>query len=472
MNIILFQPRGYELTKGIHHIGSLACVMPPLGLASIAAVLRKNGHTVTLLDAALFASTPNELWAEEMYQIKPDMVGFTATTSSFHDAYDVCTKVKNLMPECTTVFGGVHVSWGKGEILKKFDAIDLIIAGEGELAMLELARGTLPSQIETVYYRDNYTIKNGTTPLPLIEMDDLPFPAYDLLQGFPKKYLMPLFGYPKHPGANIISSRGCVYQCTYCDRSVFGKSFRWNSPEYTFEQIQWLHKTFGIRHVNFYDDLFTLNRKRVADLCNRLASAKNKVTFNCIVRIGHIDQDLIALLKKAGCWMVSVGIESGDQSILDSHKDGLSIEKIKKDINFLHKSGLWVKGLFMIGFPGETESSIIKTRELACSLPIKDANLTAFTPFPGAPISKEIDALGRVDHDWSHMDCVNFTFISNEINDVAILKKHYEQFYREFYNRPFMRYHVYPRMMIQSPHSFYRLIRHAGTFLKFFDDKK
>jgi radical SAM superfamily enzyme YgiQ (UPF0313 family) len=112
---------------------------------------------------------------------------------------------------------------------------------------------------------------------------------------------------------------------------------------------------------NFYDDLFTLNRKRVEELCLRLSSSRIPVTFNCIVRIGHIDPQLIALLKKGGCWMVSVGIESGDQEPAGYSKDGLSIESIRRDVQLLHDSGLWVKGLFMIGFPGEKEESIVKT---------------------------------------------------------------------------------------------------------------
>ena len=439
--------------------------MPPIGITSIAAVLRKAGHEVTIIDAALLFRVPNTAWAERIVGVCPDMVGFSVTTQAFSDAYDVCKRVKELAPDVKTVFGGVHASWGKGDLLLQYPAIDYIIAGEGEPRLKALADGD--SDFERIYFRSGSEVMQGTKPLAACRLDELPFPAYDLLQGFPKRYLMPLFGYPKHPGANIISSRGCIYTCSYCDRSVFGKSFRWNSPEYTFQQILWLYRDFGVRHFNFYDDLFTLNRRRVEELCTRLASSKLPVTFNCIVRIGHIDPDLIRLLKRGGCWMVSVGIESGDQKILDSHKEGLSLEDIRRDITLLHQSGLWVKGLFMIGFPGESEESIIKTRELAVSLPLKDANLTAFTPFPGAPISSAIEELGAFENDWSKMDCVNFVFVPKDVGSKEILERHYKAFYREFYNRKFMRKEVYPRMFLQSPHSVYRLIRHGSRFLRF-----
>lgn len=465
MKIVLFHPRGYEYVPGKKVINSIACVMPPIGLASIAAVLENAGHSVTIVDAALDSHLSNEILADIIVSHTPDFVGFSAVTVAFMDTYDVCKKIKVKAPSIKTAFGGVHVSWGKGELLKRFEDIDYVIAGEGEFAFLFLVEGKpVP---ETVYYRVGNQVVQGTEPLKPCVMDDLPFPAYHLLKGFPKKYLMPLFGYPKHPGANIISSRGCVYKCSYCDRSVFGKSFRWNSPEYTFRQIEMLYRDFGVRHINFYDDLFTLNRGRVETLCNLIHDSKLPITFNCIVRVGHIDPELIKILKWGGCWMVSVGIESGDQAILDSHKEGLSLEIIRRDVELLHKSKLWVKGLFMAGFPGETEDAIVKTRQFACSLPLKDANLTAFTPFPGAPITKEINTLGENDDDWSKMDCVNFVFTPKTVGSRELLEHHYKLFFREFYNRPFLRKKVYPAMLLQSPHSIARLFRHGLGFLSY-----
>jgi len=463
MVIVLVQPRGYAWTAH-RQISSVACVMPPVGIASIAAVLRKAGHEVTIIDGALEPNLTNEVLSERIAQKKPDIVGFSATTSGFPDAYDLCREVKKQCSYATTVFGGVHASWGKGSLLVNYPAIDVIIAGEGESAMLELAEGNRHS--DHTFYREDGRIVSGDKETALLKLDDLPFPAYDLLDGFPRRYLPPLFSYPHAPAATVISSRGCIYKCSYCDRSVFGSGFRWNSPEYTFAQIEWLYRDYGIRHINFYDDLFTLNRGRVAKLCLLLEQARLPVTFNCIVRIGHIDPDLIDLLKRGGCFMVSVGIESGDQSFLDTHKGGLSLEDLQRDIWLLHKSGLWIKGLFMMGFPGETESSIVKTREFACSLPLKDANMTAFTPFPGAPITADIGKYGTFDNDWAKLDCVNFVFVPNGVPSRETLERHMALFYRQFYSRPFMR-KIYPKLFIQSPHSAVRLLRHAPTFFSF-----
>jgi radical SAM superfamily enzyme YgiQ (UPF0313 family) len=471
MKVVLFYPWFHDTQEGKPSIATLAVSLPPVGLMSIAAVLKKNGHEVIIFDASPDYKATVDKWANRIIAQKPDFVGFSTITANFHNAFSVCKKVKGRSSEITTVFGGVHVSWGKGAIIEKFPEIDYVIAGEGEYSFLKLVNGDNPGTIHGLFYRSNGTGGQGPTQdkSTLCAMDDLPFPAYELIEGFPKKYAMALFSYPKHPGASVISSRGCLYHCSYCDRSVFQKSFRWNSPYYTFELVKWLNVDFGIRHIMFYDDLFTLNKNRVAKLCQMLRQYKPRITFNCIVRIGHIDDDLISELKSAGCWMVHAGIESGDQEILDSHKDGISLSIIRNDIESLHKAGLWVKGLFMMGFPGETEMSIQKTIDFACSLPLKDANLTAYTPYPGAPIMDEIESMGTFDKDWSNwsqMDCVNFVFVPKEIESKEMLEKYYGEFIRRFYHRPCMR-SVYRKMLFQCPHSYWRLIRHASSFWKY-----
>ncbi|HUI93377.1 MAG TPA: radical SAM protein [Chitinivibrionales bacterium] len=465
MKIILFNPRGFVLDPKFRRLHQLACVMPPIGLASIAAVLRNAGHQVLLLDAALENEISNGQWTQRILSQHPDIVGFSAVTSAFLDAYDVAQRIKRQDDKITTVFGGVHVSWGRERILGQFPEIDFVIAGEGEYAMLKLANGAPHTQIEGLHFRNGTSMEHGPDPAQCA-MDDLPYPAYDLLLGFPKRYLMPLFSYPRHPGANVISSRGCVYQCSYCDRSVFGKGFRFNSPEYTAGLVSCLARDFGVRHVNFYDDLFTLNRERVAGLCELLVKSKPRVSFNCIVRLGHVDSELIRLLKSAGCFMVNVGIESGDQDILDKHKSGLALEIIRRDIEKLAAGGLYVKGLFMMGFPGEDEASIAKTRDFAVSLPLKDANMTAFTPFPGAPITAGIRSLGQFDDDWQKMDCEHFVFVPKEISSRETLERRYREFIKGFYQRKYMR-KMYYRMLFECPHSYLRLARHGAAFLSY-----
>jgi anaerobic magnesium-protoporphyrin IX monomethyl ester cyclase len=475
MRVLLFQPRGYDNADGQIKVGSLAVNLPPVGLLTIAAVLRDAGHEVHFLDASRYFRVTNAEWARRIQALAPDLVGFSAITPAFLDAYDVCLRVKELMPDVRTVFGGAHVSWGRERILQDYPAIDALIAGEGEYALRGLASGSDPAVIPGLFWREKSGIRFGPEQAKdnLCCMDDLPFPAYDLAEGFPKRYHLAMFSSPKTPGANIISSRGCVYRCSYCDRSVYGNSFRWNSPQYTFEQVKWLRKRFGVRHVTFYDDLFTLNQDRVTRLCGLLREANLGVTFNCIVRVGHLSEALIQELKSAGCWMVHVGIESGDQDILNLHKEGLSLELIRRDVTRLHEAGLWVKGLFMMGFPGETEVSIRRTIDFACSLPLKDANITAFTPYPGAPMHEGIldhGSFDKRDANWPSLDCETFVFQSQEGPDKAALEKLYGEFLKQFYRRPFAR-KAFLRMMIESPHSYVRFLRNLPAYLRFWFTK-
>ncbi|MDR0303649.1 MAG: B12-binding domain-containing radical SAM protein [Chitinispirillales bacterium] len=468
---ILFYPRGYDNSIQKIRINELTGLMPPLGLASIAAVIRQKGHEIQLIDACAHLKVTNSQWAEKLAAAKPDFVGFSATTPSFNDAYDVCKKLKEIAPEIKTVFGGIHVSALKERILQNYSAIDFIVVGEGEFAFCDIIDSKKTEEIPGVFSRIDKSIVGGKpqSAKTLCNMDDLPFPAYDLIDGFPKKYNMALFSYPQFPTANIISSRGCVYHCSFCDRSVYKTSFRWNSPEYTCDLVKYLSQNFGIKHIMFYDDLFTLNRERVSKLCKLLRTKTPKITFNCIVRIGHIDKELIAELKSAGCWMVHCGIESGDQETLNKHKENLSLEQIRNDVEMLHKSGLWVKGLFMMGFPSETEESFRKTIDFAVSLPLKDANLTSFTPYPGAPVYCEIEEHGEFDkspRNWNNCDCVMPVFVPYTMKSKEKMSELYGEFIRKFYNRPFA-YGVYNKMFIQCPHSYWRLLKNLPIYLKY-----
>lgn len=470
--IILFHPRGYNNADKKTRINELTGLMPPLGLASIAAVIRQNGFEVRIIDACAYPKVTNSEWAEKLAAEKPEFVGFSTTTQSFGDGYDVMEKIKKIAPQIKIILGGIHASSMKEKIIENYPAIDFSIAGEGEFATCDIIEGKEITEIHGAFGRDddgNIISGQPQTAKTLCKMDDLPFPAYDLIEGFPKKYSSALFSYPQFPTANIISSRGCIYHCSFCDRSVYHTSFRWNSPEYTTDLVKYLADNFGIKHFMFYDDLFTLNRERVSKLCKLLREKTPKITFNCIVRIGHIDKELIDELKSAGCWMVHVGIESGDQEILDKHKENLSLRQIKSDIETLHKSGLWVKGLFMMGFPGETEESFRKTIDFATSLPLKDANLTSFTPYPGAPIYSEIEELGNFDKspkNWENCDCINPVFLPNSMKSREQMSRLYGNFINKFYNRPFA-YGAYNKMFLQCPHSYWRLLKNLPIYLKY-----
>jgi len=301
-------------------------------------------------------------------------------------------------------------------------------------------------------------------PRPQIaDLDSLPFPAYEKLKGFPHDYHLPLFSYVNKPGATMITSRGCMYQCSYCDRSVFKKGFRYNSASYIYEHMKYLRTKFSVRHINIYDDLFTANRARIAELCEKLARYPLGINFNCAVRVGYTDDELLKMLKDAGCLMVSLGIESANPQILARHKSGVSLDEVRAAVKQIHAAGLRAKGLFMMGLPGETEESIRQTSDFIVSLGLDDMNMSKFTPFPGAPLWPTIKEEGDFNEDWRLMNCLNFVFIPNGITSKERLDLLYNKHVKRFYSDPEWR-RKFRRRLWQHRKSLAYLIRHLPSF--------
>jgi len=435
--VVLVQPRGFNWFPGSRDVTDIANRMVPQGILSIAAYLLQQGHDVFVYDG-LGPGVPFNLdeQVKSILQLKPQIVGFSATTSSFPDAADMAQKIKDVNPGIRTVCGGVHVSAMGAALLDRYPAFDFLCAGEGEITLAELAGGMPPDAIDGLMWRDG-TRSVTNPPRPHIaDLDTLPFPAYDRLKGFPRHYHLPLFSYVNTPGATMITSRGCMYQCSYCDRSVFKKGFRYNSAGYIYDHLHYLRTRFGIRHVNIYDDLFTQDRKRIVELCEKLARHPLGMHFNCAVRVGYTDAPLLRMLKDAGCLMVSLGIESADPRLLKLHKSGVSLEEVRATVRMIQQAGLRAKGLFMMGLPGETEESIRRTSDFIISLGLDDMNMAKFTPFPGAPLWPTIREEGEFTEDWRLMNCLNFVFVPRGIQSKERLDFLYNEHVKRFYSDP------------------------------------
>jgi len=465
--VLLVHPLGYRKDVAARDISRIANIMPPLGIASIAAYLEKAGVTCDIIDC--FADPDSDrLVREYVTSERPAFVGMSCTTSNFLDGVRISELVKSVSPHTRVVFGGVHVSALKERVLKDFPVIDFVVVGEGEEALLELVEsdGEGTADIRGLIYRDGSgePVFTGYRKRGLA-LDSLPFPAYEKLRGYPHSYTLPIFNYPRTPNTSCISSRGCPYACSYCDRSVFRRSYRYNSAEYTYEHLKYLKERFGIRHINFYDDQFTFNRKRIEAFTGMMVDRPLGMTFNCAVRAEHIDFDLLRKMKQAGCWMISLGIETGDEGLLAQHRQNADLDLLAEKIILIKKAGIRTKGLLMMGLPGETEESIRKTMEYVFSLPIDDFNISKFTPFPGSPLYERIRDLGEFEEDWEKMDGQHFQFVPR-----GITRERMEELYREFYTRHFQRPKVllgYVAMFWKSPDSWKRFFRNAGSFVRF-----
>jgi anaerobic magnesium-protoporphyrin IX monomethyl ester cyclase len=466
-HILLVHPLGYTATAAADDVARLTNIMPPIGLISIAAWLDQQGFETTVVDC--YAKPGSQGRIQDILQNqRPQFLGLSCTTSSFLDGVQMAEWAKTIVPSIQTVMGGPHISALKAESLRGYPALDFGIAGEGEETFAELAAGGWknPGTVEGLIWRDPKGTPQFNGPRKtLLELDHLPFPAYEKLDGYPSAYTLPIFNYPRAPNSSCVSSRGCPYACSYCDRSVFGASFRFNSASYMIAHICHLKEKFGVRHINFYDDQFTFNRQRIEEFCNELIKRKLGITYNCAARAEHLDENLLRLMKKSGCWMISLGIETGDQELLEKHRQRPDVDLLAERIHMIHRAGIRMKGLFMMGLPGETEESIQRSMDYAFSLPIDDINLAKFTPFPGAPLYAGIHELGTFDEDWPKLDCMHFQFIPN-----GMTREQLDKLFTAFYKRHFMRPRVlagYASMIWKSPDSWKRFWLSCGSFLRF-----
>ncbi len=465
MRIVLVHPAGSNWIPGKKDVASAANRMVPIGLLSIASVLERKGHEVFVHDCLGPHGIPGpEKNAKKILAFNPDMVGFSATTSGFLDAYDIALLIKKGNPEIKTVCGGVHISALGGELLNSYHGIDYLVSGEGEMTMVDLADGIDHRNINGLAWRSGDDIIQNPPREQILDLDSLPFPAYEKLSGFPKGYNLPLFCYVKYPGGTMITSRGCPYQCSYCDRSVFKRGFRFNSALYIYEHMRYLRTRFGVRHVNVYDDLFTANRNRISELCTMLQSKSLGMNFNCAVRVGHTDNELLEMLKGAGCLMVSLGIESADPSMLKLHKSGVTLDQVRDTVERIKAKGIRVKGLFMMGLPGETENSIQVTSDFVISLKLDDMNMSKFTPFPGAPIWTTIKNEGTFIEDWRQMNCLNFVFIPKGIQSRERLDYLYNVHVKRFYSDPEWR-RTFRSRIWQHRRSLWHMIKNLPAML-------
>jgi magnesium-protoporphyrin IX monomethyl ester (oxidative) cyclase len=471
MKVTLVHPAGFNFVPGQPDFSVLANRMAPIGVLQLASWLEKHGHPTDVHDClGPYAPPGIAANADIVLATRPDLVGFSATTAGFMDAFEMAAALKRARPDLPIVFGGVHVSSIGAPILERFPEIDTLVIGEGEGALLELAEGRPPAGIANLVYRDNCDsgrIVVNPRRDRIRDLDELPFPAYEKLAGFPEGYHLPLFAYERRHGATMITSRGCPYTCSFCDRTVFERLYKTNSARYVYEHMKHLRDRFGVRHINFYDDLFTAQKKRVTELCELLIAEPLGIQFNCAIRTGHTSDEMLRLLKRAGALMVSMGIESADPAMMERHKAGVSLEAVKTTVEQIHAAGLRAKGLFIFGLPGETPQTIQATSDFILSLDLDEMNMTKFSPMYGAPIWQECvgGASGDFDEDWRLMNCLNFVFKPEGFESREQMDELYNRHVRGFYDSKGYRRRFAKRLW-QHRWSLWHVLRHLPQIIQ------
>jgi anaerobic magnesium-protoporphyrin IX monomethyl ester cyclase len=413
--------------------------MPGLGTLTLAAVVRQAGHRVHVVDGKRSGTAPDAV-ARRVLALRPDHVGISATTISIDNAGGIAAAVKRGRPGVVVTVGGPHVSAIPERTLARCPDFDYGIVGEGERSYPELiaalAERRDPRDVAGLVFRDPAgVVANARAPyLDGAELDELPEPAWDLVPDFPLRFQPNVFNYRRTPVASIITSRGCPFSCTFCDRSTSGRRGRFHGVDYVVRLCRRLD-ALGVRHVLFYDDLFTVSRRRVVELCEAFLDAGFRFSWSCNSHPNLLDLPTLALMRRAGCWQIAYGIESGSQRVLDVVKHEVRIPRMLKTLEATRAAGIRVKGLLMMGHPTEDEESLRETVAFLRDAPLDLAQVTKFTPYPGTPSYPTIRDHGTFDEDWSRMNAMNWVFVPRGL-DAPTLDRYFRLAYRTFYSRP------------------------------------
>jgi radical SAM superfamily enzyme YgiQ (UPF0313 family) len=390
--------------------------------------------------------------------------------------------VKQALPATKVIVGGPHISSMGIETVKRFPEFDVAVQARGRRSSSSCwrrsRRPTSPAEppgrrraaetsavalsaVPGIIYRKAGG-KVAVNPPPNLELvlDELPFPAWDLLPRFPHAYKPAVYDYPRGPVATIAASRGCPFHCKFCDTSTFGAKVRYYSPKKVFEMMQHLQQTWGVRHVMFVDDLFLASRQRTTELCELILANDFKMTWSCDARVDTVKPDLLDLMKRAGCWQISFGLETGSDDMLRRMDKSARVEKSERAVNWSAAAGIRVKGLFMLGYPGETPESIELTKAFVRRIPMTIMNLTKFTPYPGSPVYRELYGTTIRDDHWEKMNGMNFVWAPDGIS-VEELDRHYQEVIGWFYKQKRVR-RRYVRESLRNPGHLVRLVR-AGV---------
>ena len=421
--------------------GSLAGAgssLPSLGILFLAAVTRQNGFPTLLVDAAALNLDSDALLAR-VRAARPNVLGLSATTFSIFHAAAFAARVREIFPKITVIIGGPHVSAAPQETMERFPEFDLAVLGEGEETIAELLKvldsGGDLAQVSGIVMRRADGIITTRRRTFLADLDTLPYPAWDFLEGFPERYPPATFKVKQLPAASLVTSRGCPNRCIFCDRSVFGSNCHAFSAEYVIGMLRYLVEEFGIREFSFEDDTFTTFKKRLVAICEGIISLGMNISWSCLGRVNGIDAETLALMKRAGCWQISFGIESGSQEILTTIHKNVTLEQIERAVGLCRAAGILSKGFFIVGHPGETRQTLRQSLDFALRLPLDDISVTMLTPFPGTEIYERAAEFGQFDRDWSRMNLLNTVFVPHGLTREE-LEHHQRLMLRRFYLRP------------------------------------
>lgn len=410
-------------------------VTPPLGIGYLSAYLKKNGIKTKIIDA-LREELNNEALLRRIIFEKPDVVGITCLTAFYKEVVDLSNKVNANNIRC--IIGGVHPTFLPYDTLRDSKA-DFIICGEGEIALLELIKnGFNHKNIPGVLSREN--LEEKEKPIQKAQrienLDDLPFPDWEELN--PNLYSKAPHGafVENFPIGTIMTSRGCPHACTYCASPAFyDRKIRFRSPENVIKEIKYLIDQFQVKEIHFEDDNLTLRREHIEQICNLIIEGGLNISWMCPngIRADKVDEPLIKLMKRSGCYNIVFGIESVNPRILKNVKKEVKIDTIKESIDIVARNGISCQGFFIFGLPGETKETIEENIRFAKKTKLTRAVFLMLDILPGSEMWDELK--GKFEPKWDKISYKEPEWIPEGLTKSYLMQAQ-TRAYRSFYLRP------------------------------------
>lgn len=438
MKVLLVNPPRF---KGIPVIREERCeiterysILPPYSLLQIAALLLKEGHQVSLIDANGENIVYNEL-SRRLQALSYDTIIFRFTPTTFHWDMQLTDVSKRLRPEIKTIGICWTLRTMSREVLARAPFLDIYIRQEYEVVtpqlMNALASGTVLTQVRGITYRRADSMLHNPDAEPFADYDSLPIPAYNLLPGFRSYFINTPAG---KPFTIMYTSKGCPYNCIFC--TVARTKLKKRSAPSILDELRYLKRTYGIKTVSFFDETFTIERQRVIDIANGIREAGMNIRWYCNTRVDLVDKELLQVMYKGGCRGVSYGVESGSQQILDNAKKGFTVSQAEDAVKWAKRVGIKVYCSFIFGLTGETPETVAETLGFIKRLLPTGAQFNVAVPYPGTDFYETVYREGvKPPPDWEvlyqHQAVVGTEALNPQQLDQARLSA-----YRTLYSNP------------------------------------
>jgi anaerobic magnesium-protoporphyrin IX monomethyl ester cyclase len=394
---------------------------PPLGIGYIERVLTKHNYEVKIIDMPILNMIPEDI-VLELGDFNPSIIGIGVMTKTFAQAINVAKVCKQTMPNIKIVFGGAHPTFRAKETLERHIEVDYVLKYEAEYSFLQLLQELEKKEsnfkiVEGLAFRQGDLIIENAPPKLIMNLDELDFPDRRL---FPyEKYL------EKDDETTLITMRGCPFSCKFCSSTLMGRKIRKRSIENLLPEIRHI-LDLGFKSIFFSDDTFTFDKHRVIELCETLMASNLNFRWTCNMRLSDSNEEMLQVMKKAGCYRVFVGIESGSDQILDTIHKKVTTSQIKLAVEQIKKSGIQVHASFALGMPGETEESIKQSIEFAKTLDPEMISFNILTPYPGTSLADCPEKEGTIIFDkywYEKEDWFKRPIATSETIDIKKLEK-------------------------------------------------